>query len=593
MFSNQPKSTTKKIIILILFLTTKLNYSQSLDNNNKALEKKIDKYLTEGQAKGFSGAVLIAKNGKILLNKGYGIANREKKEVITSETVFSTGSVTKQFTAAAVLKLVELDKLKLTDKLATFFKNLPEDKKNITIHQLLIHASGLVGGIGIGDFEDISTNNFFKTLFNTKLRYKSGTKHRYSNAGYSVLARIIELVSKQEYEEFLLEHLFKPSGMMHTGYLMPKWENKKLANGYVNGIINWGAMIPRFQKAGNISWALKGNGGIQSTSEDMYKWYQALNSNLVLSKSSIKLLTTPYIKEQEGSDLSHYAYGWAIFNSDRKTKIVTHNGSNGIFFHEFMWLPEEDTVLIFFTNAYSREVEIIWQLEKMLFAQNYSPKPIQKSPYLLVLDFIDKNNVNQSKELLSLIKQKYGSDFSDSNVLNQIGYMLLERNQSSNWMIELFKLNVRLFPDNANLWDSLGDGYKSKNDTKNAIKSYKKALELDPTITTSIKSLKELGIVYTNKTPKTINISKSILKNYVGEYRLKSGHLIKVLIKQSNLYIEFPGRPLMQLIPKSETKFSIANRNASLMFMNNATDINSFTITENGEQMIAKKLIHN
>lgn len=576
------------ISILAIFIANTSCVAQSQQHQNKELYKKIDTYLSQGAKNGFSGAVLIAKEGKILLNKGYGLANKETKQVNTPQTVFSTGSVTKQFTATAVLKLVELGKLQLTDKISMYFKDLPEDKRNISIHQLLTHSAGLVDVIG-GDFEEIPTDEFFKKLFDTKLLHKPGTRHRYSNASYSVLARIVELVSKQDYEDFLLQYLFLPSGMKHTGYLMPAWNNDNLAQGYVRGVTHWGTLIERFQKAKGISWNLKGNGGIQSTQEDMYKWYQALAKNKILSKSTTELLTKPYIQEQEESDESFYAYGWAIFTSDRNTKIVTHNGSNGIFFHEFMWLPKEDVIIILSTNAYSREAEITWRLEKMIFDDQYTPRPIRKSPYFLVLDFIEKNKSNQADQLLSQMQQELGNDFKDANVFNQIGYMLLENNENSDWMLQLFQLNVKLFPNNANLWDSLGDGYKSVGDTQNAILSYKKALELDLTLSASIASLKALGVTVAS-TQKEVVVALKTLQSYEGSYQLPSGHLIKIIERNGILLVEFPGRPAMKLTPKSTTKFTIGDRNASLVFNTNKDAVvESFTISESGEQMTAAR----
>lgn len=575
-----------KLIIIILIVNS--SYSQSF--SNEQLNKKIDKYLAQAVTNGYSGAVLIAKNGNIIINKGYGLANRDKNVLNTPKTIFSVGSVTKQFTATAILKLVELNKLKLTDPISVFFDELPDDKKDITVHQLLTHSAGLVNSIGSGDFDYISTNAFFETLFATKLRYQPGAKHRYSNVTYSVLARIIELVSNQDYESFLQQYLFEPSGMTQTGYLSPQWKNNTLAHGYIRGVTDWGTMISRFQKAGKISWDLKGNGGIQSTQEDMFAWYKALKSNTVLSQESIKLLTTPYIQEQEGSNESFYGYGWAIFNSDRNTKIITHNGSNGVFFHEFMWLPEEDVVIIFSTNAYNREVELTWELEKMIFNKNYNAKPVRKSTYFLVLDFIKNNKASEVDDLLTLIKQEYNNEFKDANVLNQIGYLYLEDEEKLEWMIELFKLNVQLFPANANLWDSLGDGYKRIGDKEKAITSYKKALEIDSTISASIDSLKELDVAIDIKPQKEVTVATSILKMYVGDYQLTSGHLIKITENKDELYIEFPGRLAMKLTPKSNVKFSIGNRKASLLFNKNEDlEIESFTIFESGEQMIALK----
>ena len=228
-----------------------------------------------------------------------------------------------------------------------------------------------------------------------------------------------------------------------------------------------------------MSWVLKGNGGIHSTQEDMYKWYKALKENKVLSKSLTEVLTTPYVIERE-SGSSHYAYGWAIFTSDRNTKVVSHNGGNRVFFHEFIWLSEEDIVIIFSTNASSREVEVTWRIERMIFDENYQADPIKKNLQLLVFDFIRHNELQESNKLIAKIKEEYSSYLNDPVNLNKLGYRLLETKKNSAWAVEIFEMNVQLFPSEGNSWDSLGDAYFANELKEEAIKSYKKALELKP-----------------------------------------------------------------------------------------------------------------
>ncbi|MBG6128907.1 CubicO group peptidase (beta-lactamase class C family) [Aquimarina sp. EL_43] len=553
--------------------------------------KKIDNYLNENISNGFSGAVLVAKQGKVILNKGYGLANREDDILYSSNTVATIGSTTKQFTATAILKLVEFNKIKVTDPLRMFFTDLPNDKKNITIHQLLTHTSGLIDVIGKGDFDYIPREQFFKTLFETELIQKPGLKYRYSNAGYSILARIIELVSGQEYEHFLNEYLFKPAGMKQTGYFIPDWDKKMIASGYMKNVIPVGTMIERFHKAGNkVSWTLKGNGGIHSTPEDMYKWYLALKSNTILSKSLTKILTTPYTPEQE-SRSSHYAYGWAIFNSDRNTKIVSHNGGNHIFFHDFIWLPKEDVVIIFFTNATSREVELAWPIEKMIFNADYQPKPIKKNLSFFILDFIKKNKINQSNVLTTMIKKEYSSDLRNGDALNDMGYMILRQEKNPDWAIELFRLNVQLFSDNGNLWDSLGDGYKKKGDKEEAIKAYQKAYELDPSLAASINSLAELGIKVETKVKKEAVVDHSILKSYIGKYELKPGFVLTVMYKNGKLIVQPTGRDEISMFAESNEKFFLEKINANIRFnKNDDGKVESLTLIESGEEMLANRL---
>ena len=448
---------------------------------NIELSNNIDSYLSAGISNGFSGSVLVMKENQIILDKGYGMADRENNIAYSPTTVAPIGSVTKQFTAAAILKLEEQGKLKTTDKICRFFKNLPKDKQAITVHDLLTHSAGFIGQLGDGDFDEISQKKFFKASFSSTLKNPPGLKHAYSNVGYSILARIIELVSGQEYEQFLDEYLFAPADMHQTGYFIPTWEENAIAKGYVHGIINIGSMIERYRKMESVTWSLKGNGGIHSTSGDIYKWHVALKSNTVLSQSSFEKLTTRYIKENETGS-SHYGYGWVIYESDRNTKLISHNGGNAIYFHDFIWSPEEEAMVILFNNASSREVEVAWQIEKMMFDPAYTPAPIKKNLHLLVMEFMQMRKLSEASELTSLIEEKYITEDLRPNTLNSLGYdiMRLEVKNNIDWAIEVFKLNVKLFPKNGNSWDSLGEGYARNGQTALAIKSYQTALDVAP-----------------------------------------------------------------------------------------------------------------
>jgi len=442
--------------------------------------ERIDDYLLNGVKNGFAGTVLIAIDGQIVLQKGYGLANRENQTPNTPETLFTTGSVTKQFTAAAIMKLVEMDKVSLDATLADYFVGLPDDKMGITLHQLLTHSSGLVGDVTDGDFsETISFDEYFDRVVSAQLRFSPGEKYAYSNAGYTILAQIIQLASGQSYEKFLREQLFEPAGMNSTGYSLPEEDLQSFATGYRFSVIESGTVVDRIREAGEVPPTLKGNGGLSSNLGDMYRWYQALSQASVLSQNSIERLTTPYIAEQASGE-SHYGYGWAIYNSDRDTKIVNHNGGNGVFFHDLLWLPEEDAVIILFSNTASPQIEVTWRLEKMLFDPEYTPRAIQKSFVQYVFDFTRSNDADMSSQLSDELKAQYIRELERSFLLNRLGYMHLRGGGPTGvkpeWAVELFKLNVELFPEIGSLWDSLGDGYLAVGNQEEARTSFQRAL---------------------------------------------------------------------------------------------------------------------
>lgn len=472
---------TFSIITILLFISFKSNAQEQ--TNSKDLFSKIDNFLTAGSKNGFSGAIAVVKNGNIIINKGYGFANKERKTLYNPNTIFDIGSNTKQFTAIAILKLVELGKLKVTDSLHSYFTKLPIDKRNITIHQLLTHSSGFLESIGsdYSSFEKlsgISQKDFFERLFASSLLSVPGEKYSYSNVGYSILGRIIELASKQSYEAFLSKYLFSKAGMTKTGYQLPTWNTEQFAYGYNRNILKTVPNVALYKEMGSVNWHLKGNGGINTNQNDMLLWHKALKTNKILSEKLSEKLATPYVPMNSKSTHS-YGYGWIVNTSISKALRLSHSGSNGAYWHTLIWYPEKDIFITYATNANSSKVEnIAYVVAKIILEENYTPKPIENNIYSYIMQYLQKNPINKSKELISLLKENYADEFTNSRSLNTVGNLLIQYNENINWAIELFKINVQLYPNDGNLWDSLGDGYKANNLKKEAINSYQKAIEL-------------------------------------------------------------------------------------------------------------------
>lgn len=318
------------------------------------LGKHVDEYLGRLEGLGFSGAVLVSKDGEIVLEKGYGLANREKKIAFTAETISSIGSITKQFTGAAILKLEMMGKLRTDDAISKYLPNVPADKRSISIHHLLTHTSGIADVPG-GDDDPITRDELVRQALALPLRYAPGARFHYLNEGFSLAAAIVEFVSGKSYEQFLNEHLFKPAGMNSTGYVIPKWVPERMAHGYNEQgrdvgtfeSVNWGPSGP--------GWHLVGNGGILSTPRDMYRWHVALAGESILSKEAKEKYYKPYILTDAGD---HYGYGWGILTTPRNTKLITHNGGNGIFFSDFRRYVDENIVIFAFSNGEIRATQL-------------------------------------------------------------------------------------------------------------------------------------------------------------------------------------------------------------------------------------------
>ena len=330
---------------------------------------RLDQYLTKATADGFSGAALVAKDRKVILAKGYGMADRERNIPATAETLFDIGSLTKQFTAAAVLELEMQGKLRVTDLISKYLKNVPPDKAGITIHHLLTHSAGFASKLG-EDYEAIGRDEYVQRALGSKLLFTPGARHRYSNVGYSLLGVIIEMRSGKPYERFLRDALFKPAGMKQTGYRLARWPPEAVAHGYKDNS-DWGTPLTKLWAADGPYWHLRANGGLLSTVWDLFRWHRALEGERVLSKEAKQKYFAPHIAEDE-SGQSFYGYGWVISTTPRKTKLVMHNGGNGVFFADFHHYADEKVVIVFLTNDFRRawrdKLPLSWQLAKQVFA---------------------------------------------------------------------------------------------------------------------------------------------------------------------------------------------------------------------------------
>jgi len=304
-------------IILFLAIQYKPVFASPEDN----FQKKIDSYVRAAVDAGFSGAVLVAKGGKVILQSGYGLADREKNIPVRKETVFDIGSITKRFTKAAILKLEEQGKLKISDTLNKFFDNVPEDKAGITVKQVLEHTAGFHEYHDTtGDFEEMDREQALKTILNQKLLFKPGDQEAYSNSGYTLLAAIIELSSKQSYQSFLKEYLFKPAGMNRTGFYRDSlWIEGEVAIGYEGKTIGE-KNSPYYWP--HMTWALIGGGGMVSSVGELYKWIQALEAGKVLTEKTKEKMYDPQGNPMAYAGGNDFGFSAVVFEFPKEKNYI-------------------------------------------------------------------------------------------------------------------------------------------------------------------------------------------------------------------------------------------------------------------------------
>jgi len=295
---------------------------------------------------GPGGAFMVARKGEVIYQKAFGKANLELGVDLTAESVFQLGSMTKQFTAVAVLLLEQQDKLKVTDPISKYIKDYPGGDK-ITIHQLLTHTSGIkdftkmkeLAGIAQKEMTPKMMVSFFK---DEPVDFAPGAHFEYNNSGYVLLGYLIELISGEAYAGFIQQHIFDPLGMAHSYYASDRkviynraYGYQKKENGYVNKtVINF-----------SVPFA---SGSLMSTLADLLKWQNALNQNKLLNANETQQAFSRY--KLNNGELFNYGYGWHIKDMGG-LPVRAHGGSIFGFKSMGVYVPVQDIYVVGLTNC--------------------------------------------------------------------------------------------------------------------------------------------------------------------------------------------------------------------------------------------------
>jgi CubicO group peptidase (beta-lactamase class C family) len=339
----------------------------------QSIATRADQYLTTWAKQGrFSGTVLLAKGGKVLLRKSYGMANYELGAPSTPETVYRIGSITKSFTGLAVLQLEERGLLKVSDPARKYVPEIPAAWGDFTIHQLLCHMSGIPDWMNAKAYSDFGNpnhiENALKEYADKPMVNKPGEVLRYSNSGYALLGRIIEKVSGKSYEEYLTENILRPAGMEHTAIDHTPDLVPHRANGYRwdgEAVINAPTGDPDHTYAA---------GALRSTVDDMYRFDRALKEGKLFSNAITSKAWTGYghwVAPPPFPAEAEYGYGW-MTGQEFGHRYVGHGGWVNGFVSQFNRYPDDDAVLIVLWNfETSNNLFLCKDLAAILFGQKY------------------------------------------------------------------------------------------------------------------------------------------------------------------------------------------------------------------------------
>ncbi len=468
------------VSLLIAFTSCKKkatlsDVSTTQSNSQAELTEKINDLVQEYvKLDIFSGIVLVAEKGDISFHKAYGLSNREKNIPNSVNTLFDIGSMNKTFTSIVIKQLAEEGKIDLNDNLTKFLSGFKDPNTNkITINHLLDHESG---------FGDYHTPGYFDLPLNERklgaiveraksyqLNFEPGTEQDYSNLGYVILGAVIEKVTGKSYFDNVQERIVTPLNLKNT--YLNDFDNleTRIAIGYYYTPLGILVENKPIQDTPNP------DGGFLSTTEDILKFYRSYYYNDILLSKKFKS-SDPFFK---------------YLNELPEGKAVGAAGGFEGFNTALFQVYSDDLTIIVFANMDEPVAENIASNILKLYRGETPNKPqlpaiqnIRKNYEKLGIDYIKEN-------FQELTINFHPSDPKDI-ILNNLGYAYLYEAKDNIKALEIFKLNTELFPNIANCWDSLGEALTMSKNKSEAIKAYKKALELNPDMETALRALQKL-----------------------------------------------------------------------------------------------------
>lgn len=467
-------------VVLIFAVLGSFAITDSIFAQYKA--DKIDEFMTLCYNSGqFNGTVLVAENGEVIYKKAFGFADLKTKESLKIDYAFYLGSVSKQFTAMAIMMLAERQKLNYDEALVKYFPEFPSWAKHVTIRHLMTHTSGIPDYFELITAEpDMTNHDVLNALVVVdSLHFDPGDQYEYSNSNYALLAMIVEKASGQPFHIFLKKNIFAPLEMSSSlVYDESKPKIKRRAIGYTP-----------FGEKDDYNLLTVGAGGIFSTVNDLFKWDQALYTEKLVSQSTLNEAFTPHKLNNDST--SNYGFGWAI-RGDEGDKWVEHFGAlAGFRTYIGRQLKDKNTVILLTNTGNTYLEDIRGALINILYDEPYELPKV--SIAITIHRTLKEKGINTAIEQYYELKAKYPDkyDFRESE-LNALGYQLLRTNKIKE-AIEIFKLNVEAYPDVYNTYDSLAEAYMLNGDKELAIKNYAKSLVLNPKNTNAIEMLEKIS----------------------------------------------------------------------------------------------------
>lgn len=432
--------------------------------------------------------IAVVRGNEIIKNTSFGTANLEYNIEATNQTIFSVNSITKAFVGVAIMQLAEEQKLKITDPLSRYLDSLPDAWKSITLQQVLSHTSGLPD---ILDAEEqvVGHNDEQEAMHKVMalpIAFKPGEKFSYNQTGYVLIGKIISKLSGMHFTRFIEERQFKIAGMPLTRF----GDSYDVIANYAGAYTMTRQMGSRFVRNNTPGQAymqfpvfFRTAAGIQSTATDMANWIIALRSKMLLTlQSSIDMLWTPAIlnngKIGGFNRLTNgYALGWPTVTRDEHPAVGPVGGGRSAL---FVYLKDNLSIVVLTNILQGNPDQFIDEI-----AGYYIPEMHEVNGFGLPANLkkfraeLLKKGFDQAIPVAASLKKKYSAFSLGENELNGWGYQLLGQ-KNATAAVHIFKLNVSLYPQSANAYDSLAETLEAMDSRTDALANYKKSLALDP-----------------------------------------------------------------------------------------------------------------
>lgn len=568
----------KKILTIIIIISSTI-FGQT---KSEQIDDLLSRYYEYGL---INASVLVAEKGEVIFNKGYGFANAEHNIFNSNKTVHRIGSITKQFVSMMIMQLVEEGKVNLEEKMTSYLKDYRKDTGDkVTIFHLLTHTSGIPSYTGLPNFwadsmkNPYTTNELIEKFCSGDLEFEPGTQFSYNNSGYVLLAKIVAETTGKSYEENIQERIFNRVGMKNTYLDRPEKIILNRAAGYDKRgehLLNTNYM--------NVKNAF-GAGDIVSTVEDLYLWDQALYTDNLISNESKKKIFTPY--------LSNYGFGWGISKIENPVggdslTLISHTGGINGFNALIARIVDDKHLIVVLNNSGGAPLaEIRRNITNILYGKDYEfpKKPIASHLHEIILDEgIDKAMV-VFKELMEFEKETFNINEGD---INNLGYSFLVENKIDE-AIGVFQFNIDAFPKSFNVYDSMGEALMKKGDNEKSIENYKKSIELNPQNSNGYEMLKKLGVDIS--APKDADVSKEVLKSYVGKYNLFPNFFVTITAENEKLFSQATGQAKFQIFPETPSKFYFKVVDAKIEFIKEGDSVNNIVLYQGGREIPGKRV---